>query len=192
MLVLNAGVAHAKTLLDLSLEEIDTSIDLNIKNHFYMIKQVLPKFIRQNRGHILSVSSVMGLTGTAGATDYCATKFAVNGLIESLRQELSNTNVCVSCIFPGLAKTGMFTGVKHSYEWLTPELEIENVANAILDCLESMQSREVIMPIYARLLPLLKMFPIELSDLFKNYIANDDFKGFKFSLSQVEFDKHKL
>jgi short-subunit dehydrogenase len=189
MLVLNAGVVHAKTMLDLSPKEIDISIDLNLKNHFYMIKQVLPKFIDQNHGHILSVSSVMGLTGTAGLSDYNATKFAVNGLMESLRQELSNTNVCVSCIFPGLVKTGMFTGVKHSYEWFTPELEVEHVSGAMLDCLEGMQSREVVMPVYGTLLPLLKMFPIELSDLFKYYVGNNDYKGFKHSHSKLEFEK---
>ncbi|KAJ3359416.1 hypothetical protein HDU91_004940 [Kappamyces sp. JEL0680] len=89
MLVNNAGIVVGKKMADASVEELERTIKINVLGHFYLIKAFLPGFMKQRGGHILAVASVMGLTGAAFATDYCASKFAVTGYMESLRQELN-------------------------------------------------------------------------------------------------------
>lgn len=105
MLVNNAGVVTGKKLINCSIPEIERlilglkyitvslcrTIKVNVLGHFYLIKAFLPGLIQQKSGHILSVASVMGLTGAAYAVDYCASKFAVTGYMEALRQELVGT-----------------------------------------------------------------------------------------------------
>lgn len=102
----------------------------------------------------------MGLTSAACASDYCASKYAVTGFMEALRQELGD-KLYVSTIFPGLVQTGMFDGVKHSLEYLTPSLETIRVAKEMVALLERKSSQEVVIPVYGRLTPLLKMLPVE-------------------------------
>ncbi len=122
----------------------------------------------------------MGITGAAHACDYCASKFAVAGYCESLRQELLNTNVHVSCIFPGLVNTEMFKGVSHHMPLLTPPLDAVTVADRIVDVFRSNRSQDVFMPFYGRILPLIKMLPVELNDLIHVFTgANEYLKNFK-------------
>ena len=69
----------------------------------------------RKRGHIVSVASIAGKTGLAGAVDYCSSKFAAVGLMEALRQELSSigsTGIQLTTVCPSLITTGMFEGVK--------------------------------------------------------------------------------
>ena len=98
----------------------------------------------------------MGLTGAAYAVDYSASKFAVTGYMESLRQELKGTGVYCSTIYPGLIDTGMFTGVKHQLDWLTPKLEPLQVSRAMLKLLSNNANQEMHMPFYSRLTPYLR------------------------------------
>lgn len=75
-----------------------------------------------NRGHIVGIASVAGLVGLVGAADYCASKFAVVGLMESLRRELLSSGVNgiqFTTVCPSLITTGMFEGVKFRYHFET-------------------------------------------------------------------------
>lgn len=70
---------------------------------------------QQNRGHIVSIASIAGYTGLAGAVDYCSSKFAAVGLMEALRQELlsqKKTGIQLTTVCPSLITTGMFDGVR--------------------------------------------------------------------------------
>ncbi|KAK0534109.1 hypothetical protein OC842_002750 [Tilletia horrida] len=88
MLVNNAGMLNGKLLLDLAEEEIHRIIAVNLTSHIYTIKAFLPDMIAAKRGHVVTVSSVMGHIGIAQVADYVATKHALVGLHESLRYEL--------------------------------------------------------------------------------------------------------
>lgn len=104
----------------------------------------------------------MGLTSAAYATDYCASKYALTGYMEALRQEVGD-KVYISTIFPGLVESGMFEGVKHSWRYLTPPLETMRVVKEMMMILERKASQEVVIPVYGRFTPLLKMLPVEVS-----------------------------
>lgn len=71
--------------------------------------------LKCKHGHIVSLASIAGKTGLAGAVDYCSSKFAAVGLMEALRQELSSkgsTGIQLTTVCPSLITTGMFEGVK--------------------------------------------------------------------------------
>ena len=79
------------------------------------IKEFLPSMLQRNRGHIVSTASIAGCTGLAGAVDYCSSKFAAVGLMESLRRELASqgkTGIHFTTVCPSLISTGMFDGVR--------------------------------------------------------------------------------
>ncbi|KAI8927076.1 hypothetical protein BC831DRAFT_453779 [Entophlyctis helioformis] len=167
MLVNNAGIVRGKTLLDLTEEDIERTVGVNLLAQFFLVKAFLPGFIDANRGHIVNIASVMGMVGVNKMTDYCASKFGAVGFTEALRQELVGTNVAVSCIYPGLIETGMFHGVQQNLPWVTPPLSIETVANTVIAALKSGQDQEIKLPLYGTLLPILRVLPSEISDLVK-------------------------
>ena len=79
------------------------------------VKEFLPSMLQHNRGHIVSIASIAGCVGLAGAVDYCSSKFAAVGLMASLRQELASqgkTGIQFTTVCPALINTGMFDGVR--------------------------------------------------------------------------------
>jgi len=115
VLVNNAGVGQAGGILDTSLEDWEWVLGVNLWGvvhgcHFFVPKMVEAK----NRGHVVNVSSVFGIFAPPGSIGYCASKFAVFGLSESMRAELADHGVGVSTICPGMintniVKTGRYT-----------------------------------------------------------------------------------
>lgn len=107
VLVNNAGVAVVKSLVDTTDHEFDRVIDTNLKGVFYCCKAVLPHMIAQKSGHIINISSGAGKTGFADLSVYCASKFGVIGLTESLAEEVSHYGISVIAICPGEVATQM-------------------------------------------------------------------------------------
>ena len=84
-----------------------------------IIREFLPNMLACNHGHVVSLASIAGCVGLAGAVDYCSSKFAAFGLMESLRREVSSTGVTgvqFTTVCPSLITTGMFEGVK--FRWV--------------------------------------------------------------------------
>lgn len=80
---------------------------------FQTIKAVLPDMIESNRGHLVSISSVLGLLGMRGVSDYCSSKFAISGLMEALQWELQEySNIHITAVHPYLVDNQMFAGLK--------------------------------------------------------------------------------
>ena len=98
ILVNNAGVAFDKKLLDTSEEEWDQTIDTNLKGAFLFTKAVLPYMIQKNSGVIVNVNSGAGKTGFSGLSSYCASKFGLAGLAESLTLEVESYDIRVLTI----------------------------------------------------------------------------------------------
>ena len=83
-----------------------------------IIKEFLPSMIQHNHGHIVSIDSICSCIGVAGLVDYCSSKFAADGLMEALRQELASqgkTGIQFTTVRPSLITTGMFDGIKLRY-----------------------------------------------------------------------------
>jgi NAD(P)-dependent dehydrogenase (short-subunit alcohol dehydrogenase family) len=100
LLINNAGVALFGTFSEVSLADMDWLIRINFWGVVHGCKFFLPLLERQPEAHIVNVSSVFGLIGPPGQTAYCSAKFAVRGFSESLREELRETAIHVTCVHP--------------------------------------------------------------------------------------------
>lgn len=100
LLVNNAGVALHGTFAEISLEEMEWLIGINFWGVVYGCKFFLPLLQREPDAHLVNISSVFGLFGPPGQTAYCSSKYAVRGFSESLREELRETSVKVTCVHP--------------------------------------------------------------------------------------------
>lgn len=97
-------------------------MNISFPFHFKTIREFLPEMRKRNHGHIVGIASIAGLVGLVGAVDYCASKFAVVGLMESLRRELLSSGVNgiqFTTVCPSIITTGMFEGVKFRYPFPT-------------------------------------------------------------------------
>lgn len=105
----NAGVAHAGTVEGSEYEEYEWITNINFWGVVYGTKAFLPHIKASGEGHVVNVSSVFGLFSQPGMSAYNATKFAVRGFTESLRQELDMEGgaVSASCVHPGGIKTNI-------------------------------------------------------------------------------------
>ncbi|MFZ4985981.1 MAG: SDR family NAD(P)-dependent oxidoreductase [Blastocatellia bacterium] len=107
LLINNAGVALGGTIADVSIEDIEWLIGINLWGVIYGVKSFLPLLQRQNRGHIVNISSVFGMIAPPGQGAYATSKFGVRGFSEALRHELSKTNIGVSVVHPGGIRTNI-------------------------------------------------------------------------------------
>jgi len=107
ILVNNAGVAIIKPLMETTDHEYDTIIDTNLKGLFFCCRSVLPHMIKRKSGYIINISSGAGKTGFANLSVYCASKFGVIGITESLAGEVSDYGIKVFSVCPGAVATQM-------------------------------------------------------------------------------------
>lgn len=128
ILVNNAGVGYFAPVEELLPEQWDEMMGVNLKGAFLCCRAFVPVFKRQRSGHIINISSVAGLTAFEGGSGYCASKWGLMGLTETLLLELKPYEVKVSVICPGSVKTG-FGGTPPRPYSLRPE----DVADAVLE-----------------------------------------------------------
>ncbi|EPF81765.1 SDR family NAD(P)-dependent oxidoreductase [Acinetobacter rudis] len=109
MIFNNAGVALASTVEGASYEELEWIVNINFWGVVYGTKEFLPYIKQTKSGHIINISSLFGLTAQPSQSAYNATKFAVRGFTESLRQELDMQQCGVSalCVHPGGIRTNI-------------------------------------------------------------------------------------
>ena len=107
ILVNNAGVTRDNLILRLSEEDFDTVLNANLKGAFLCCKEAARRMVRQRYGRIVNLSSVVGLRGNAGQTNYSASKAGLIGLTKSLAKELASRNVTVNAVAPGFIATDL-------------------------------------------------------------------------------------
>ncbi len=100
-LVNNAGVGLIGTFEQISLDDFEGLMGINFWGVVYGCKVFLPLLRQQESAHIVNISSVFGMIAPEEQSAYCSSKFAVRGFTESLRHELADSNVAVSCVHPG-------------------------------------------------------------------------------------------
>lgn len=103
----NAGVALIGSFEQVTLEEFEWLLGINLFGVVRMTKAFLPVLKRQEYAHIVNISSVFGFIAPAGQAAYCTSKFGVRGFTEVLRHELEGTGVAVSCVHPGGVRTSI-------------------------------------------------------------------------------------
>jgi len=107
VLVNNAGITRDGLLIRMKDEDWDRVLDVNLKGTFYCTRAALGVMIKQRRGRIISIASVVGVMGNAGQTNYAASKAAIIGFTKSVAREYANRGVTANAVAPGFIKTAM-------------------------------------------------------------------------------------
>lgn len=140
ILVNNAGLAKGLEPLAEGLpENWDVTIDTNVKGLLYVTKEIVKGMIERNSGHVINIGSTAGHDVYPNGSVYCATKYAVKAITQTLRVELVATDIRVTTIDPGLVETNFskvrFNGdierAKNVYKGITP-LTPDDVADAVV------------------------------------------------------------
>ncbi len=136
ILLNNAGLGIFGKMDEISPDDWHMMFATNVHGIFYCSRKTIPFMKRQQFGHIINVASIAGLTGIDEATGYCATKFAVRGISQSLFKEVRKSNIKVTCICPGSVNTAFFNevqGITANETMLHPK----DIADAIVHILET-------------------------------------------------------
>tara|TARA_B100002052_G_scaffold103260_1_gene95293 strand:- start:4508 stop:5245 length:738 start_codon:yes stop_codon:yes gene_type:complete len=107
ILVNNAGVTSDNLLIKMKESEWNHVIDINLKGTFNCIKSVIPHMLKKRSGKIINITSVVGISGNAGQSNYCASKAGVIGLTKSIGKEYGFKGINVNAIAPGFIETDM-------------------------------------------------------------------------------------
>lgn len=107
ILINNAGITKDNLLMRMSEEDFDKVIEVNLKSIFNMTKAVQRTMLKQRKGSIINMSSVVGVAGNAGQANYAASKAGIIGFSKSMAQELGSRNIRTNVIAPGFIETEM-------------------------------------------------------------------------------------
>jgi len=107
-IIFNAGEGRFGSLEEFSPKQICHLIDLNLTSQILLARELLPNMKRQKQGDLIFIGSEAALNGSRKGSVYCATKFALRGFAQSLREECSNSGIRSTIINPGMVKTGFF------------------------------------------------------------------------------------
>ena len=111
ILVNNAGITKDGLMMRMSEEQWDAVINANLKGAFNFVHAVIPSMLRNRAGSIISISSVVGIRGNAGQSNYSASKAGIIGLSKSMAQEVGSRGIRVNVVAPGFIKTDMTAGI---------------------------------------------------------------------------------
>ncbi len=137
-IIFNAGEGRFGSLEEFSPKQIRHLVDLNLTSQILLARELLPNIKRQKQGNLIFIGSEAALSGSRKGAVYCATKFALRGFAQSLREECSNSSIRSTIINPGMVKTSFFDNL--SFEpgdaeenYILPQ----DVADAVLSILSA-------------------------------------------------------
>jgi NAD(P)-dependent dehydrogenase (short-subunit alcohol dehydrogenase family) len=141
ILVNNAGYSLVGALEQISMDEIKEEFETNFFGIIKLIQKVLPLMRKQHSGRIINVSSLAGRIGLPLASAYVSSKFALEGLSESLKYEVQDFGICVILIEPGVIKTNFIKNLKIGKQVITFENGDVNTSSADLPYAEITKKR---------------------------------------------------
>jgi 3-oxoacyl-[acyl-carrier protein] reductase len=107
VLVNNAGITRDGLLIRMKEEDWDRVLDVNLKGTFHCTKAALGVMVKQRRGRVISIASIVGVMGNAGQANYAASKAAIIGFTKSIAREYANRAITANVVAPGFIKTAM-------------------------------------------------------------------------------------
>ena len=135
----NAGITQDNLAIRMSIEEWKKVIDINLTSTFLISKFAIKKMLKNKKGKIVNITSVVGHTGNLGQTNYTASKAGIIAMSKSLAIEYAKKNINVNCISPGFIKTAMTDKIDEKFKEVIiskiPSAKLgepEDVANAVI------------------------------------------------------------
>ncbi len=116
ILINNAGVTNDNLSIRMKKEEWDKVINLNLTSSFLITKFVIKKMLKNKKGKIINITSVVGHTGNVGQANYAASKAGLIGMSKSLAQEYGKKNITVNCVSPGFIKSEMTDKISENFK----------------------------------------------------------------------------
>ena len=113
-LINNAGILRDALLMRMTEEQFDSVINVNLKSMFNMSKFVVPHMVKAKEGRIVNMSSIAGIYGNAGQTNYASSKAGIIGFTKSLAKEIGSRGITVNAVAPGFISAGMTETLKES------------------------------------------------------------------------------
>lgn len=107
ILVCNAGVTKDNLIIKMSDEDFDEVININLRASFILNKTAIKKMMRARYGRIINISSIVGVSGNPGQSNYCASKAGLIGMSKSLAIEVASRNITINTVAPGFIKSAM-------------------------------------------------------------------------------------
>lgn len=131
VLVNNAGITKDMLLMRMKKEDFEQVIDTNLVGTFNVTKNVIPYMMKQRSGRIINISSVVGVSGNAGQTNYAASKAGIIGFTKSLAKEVASRNILVNAVAPGFIETSMTDVLKDEIkEEIAKSIPLKRMGNA--------------------------------------------------------------
>lgn len=131
VLINNAGISRTNLFTDISYEEWQEVMDINVNGVFYTTKKALQYMLPEMSGKIINISSIWGMVGGSFEVHYSTSKAAVIGMTKALAKELGPSNIQVNCIAPGVIKTDMLNEISEdTLEMLREETPLMRLGSA--------------------------------------------------------------
>ena len=181
IMICNAGFGYYGPVDETPADVMQRMMDVNYMGTFYGAAAALPVFRRQNSGHLIFVSSIVGRRGVPQMGGYSATKAAQVGFVESLRSELAGTGVFVSVVYPVSTDTEFRSAMERDYgqsvSGLGPKQSMDDVARAVVACVRN-PAAEVYPHRMSRGLALLNVIAPAFADrMVRKYARNREARG---------------
>ena len=115
-LINNAGITQDNLAIRMNFEEWKKVIDINLTSTFFMSKFAIKKMLKNKKGKIINITSVVGHTGNLGQANYTASKAGIIAMSKSLAIEYAKKNININCISPGFIKTAMTDKIDEKFK----------------------------------------------------------------------------
>ena len=151
VLVANAALPGSGPVLEYSVEEIDRALNVNLRAPMLLARALGTRMVERGKGQLVFVSSLSGKTASPGAGIYCATKFGMRGFALSLREDLIDTGVGVSIVYPGFIRdAGMFAEAGAKLPFYVGTKSPDQVAAAVVEAVEKNRAEISVAPLGLR------------------------------------------
>lgn len=174
VLVNNAGIMPTHPLLKHSPQEIKKIFDINVMAHFWMLEAFLPSMIQKNHGHVVALSSMAGTMGLSNLVPYCASKFAVRGLMEAISEELREdariNNVKFTTICPYMVDTGLCEKPRIKFPSILGMLGPSEAADEIITAMRRNYHEVSIPRTLLNINNVCRVFPVKVCLLIKDFL----------------------
>ncbi|KAF2193793.1 NAD(P)-binding protein [Zopfia rhizophila CBS 207.26] len=175
ILINNAGIGNANSILDVSPERLSTIFNVNLISHWYTVQEFLPDMIAKKKGHIMSTASMAAFVGLAGMVDYSCTKVGLVALHEGLKQELKHRYKCpqikTTIVYPTWTRTRLIEAIEKGIQSVrAPIMDPGDVAEAMVKQIIDGKSGQIILG--PSIAASIRALPAWLQEFIRDYMAH--------------------